>query len=110
MIVIWSPFAEGEVQKAIDHYEQQRSGLGSGFLGAVRHTVQGISEWPLAGRPVEACFRGRIVSRFPYWLIYTQVGSAIWIASAAHQSRIPGYWRSHWEIQEPATDYWPLVA
>lgn len=105
MKVDWSPFADAEIQSAIDHYEQQRPELGVRFLGAVRAAAAGISEWPSAGKPVDASFRARRVNGFPYWLIYTQVGPVIWIASAPHQSRMPGYWRSRWDVREPIPTY-----
>jgi plasmid stabilization system protein ParE len=110
MKVVWSPFADSEIQSAIDHYEQQRTGLGGQFLVAVRRTAAGIGEWPSAGKPVGASFRARRVKRFPYSLIYTQVGPMIWIVSAPHQRRMPGYWRSRWEVREPIVAYGRLAA
>ena len=110
MRVRLSASAERELDQAFEFYEQQRAGLGAEFLGAVRGTSLQVSEWPLAGRPFTRELRSTVVRRFPYWLIYEQRDSLIWITAVAHQSRGAEYWRSRWDVRESATAYLRLAA
>jgi len=102
--------ARRELRRAMDHYDELRTGLGQEFIDAVSNTLLQISEWPSAGRPFDDCLRGRIVRRFPYWLIYEQRNSLIRVTAIAHQSRGDDYWRSRGGVRELSAEYWPLVA
>ena len=106
----FSRAAAAELRLASARYEEQRPGLGDEFLRAVRHTQLQIGEWPSAGRPFDEYARGRIVRRFPYWLIYEQRDSLVIVTAVAHQSRGGDYWNSRWTVEEPPAEYLPLAA
>ena len=102
--------ATAELRLASARYEGQRPGLGEQFIDAVNNTACQIAEWPSAGHPFDSFARGRIVQRFPYWLIYEQRRSVIIVTAVAHQSRGDDYWRSRAGVREPSAEYWSLAA
>ena len=68
--VRFHPQARAEMQESVRFYEARFEGLGSRFLGAVEQTAERISAHPEAGTPLKTGFRKRIVSGFPYNVIY----------------------------------------
>ena len=106
----YSREAATELRLASARYEGQRTGLGDQFIDAVSDAARQIAEWPSAGQPFDDFARARIVRRFPYWLIYEQRDSLVWITAVAHQSRGAEYWRSRWDVREPETEYLRLAA
>lgn len=105
MTLRFSDAAAIELQLASDHYEGRQAGLGDQFIDAVAETARQISEWPMAGRPFDEIARGRIVRRFPYWLVYEQRGSGVVVTAVAHNSRGDDYRRSRWDVREARRDY-----
>ncbi len=110
MKVLFSREAETDLFRVVDHYADQRDGLGDEFVDAVDEMAREIGAWPLAGRPFDASIRGRILGRFPYWILYQQKGSTIWITSLVHQNRGDDFWRSRWGVREDTAVYLPRVA
>ncbi len=106
----YSREATAELRLASARYEGQRPGLGDQFIDAVNDTACQIAEWPSAGHPFDNFARGRIVRRFPYWLVYEQRGAVIVVTAIAHQSRGDDYWRSRGGVREPSTEYGQLAA
>lgn len=86
--------AASELVDAARYYEGERTGLGDEFLKAVGEAVATIQRdtetWAYWQEPVRS-FR---VARFPYRLLYWEVGDIIRIVAVAHLSRRPGYWKS----------------
>ena len=68
-------------------------GLGLRFLSAVEQTAERILDHPEAGAPLSGEFRKRVVSGFPYNIIYRVWEDYIYFVAVAHQHRRPGYWR-----------------
>ena len=110
MRVLFTREAEAELSRVVDHYTGQRDGLGDEFVDAVDEMVRDIGAWPLAGRRFDSSIRGRILGRFPYWMLYQQRDSTIWITSLVHQNRGEDFWRSRWGVREDAAAYLPRVA
>jgi len=110
MRVLFTREAEEGLIRVVDHYEGQRDGLGAQFVDAVDEMAREIGTWPLAGRPFDSSIRGRILGRFPYWVLYQQKGSVIWITSLVHQNRGEDFWRSRWNVRDDAAVYLPRVA
>ena len=106
----YSREATAEIRLASARYEGQRPGFGDQFIDAVNDTARQIAEWPSAGQPFDDFARGRIVRRFPYWLVYEQRGSVIVVTAVAHQSRGDDYWRSRGGVREPSVEYLRLAA
>lgn len=90
---IFHPEARAEMNESFDFYEARLDGLGLRFLLAVEQTVKRISTYPEAGAPLAVEFRKRIVSGFPYNIIYRVWQDYIYLVAVAHHSRRPGYWR-----------------
>ena len=90
---IFHPEARAEMREAVEFYEARLDGLGFRFLSAVEQTAGRISAHPEAGAPLGGEFRKRIVSGFPYNIIYRVWEDYIYLVAVAHQHRRPGYWR-----------------
>jgi plasmid stabilization system protein ParE len=90
---IFHPEARAEMRESFEFYEARLGGLGLRFLSAVEQTVERISTHPEAGAPLASEFRKRIVSGFPYNIIYRVWEDYIYLVAVAHHHRRPGYWR-----------------
>ena len=90
---IFHPEARAEVKESVEFYETRLNGLGLRFLAAVEGTVERISASPEAGSPLAGKFRKRIVSGFPYNIIYRVWEDYIYLVAVSHHHRRPGYWR-----------------
>ena len=90
---IFHPEARAEMRESFEFYEARLGGLGLRFLSAVEQTVERISTHPEAGAPLASEFRKRIVSGFPYNIIYRVWEDCIYLVAVAHHHRRPGYWR-----------------
>ena len=74
-------------------YEGRSEGFGSDFLTAVEETTRRIQQFPEAGPIDIANIRKRLVSGFPFTVLYEIQPDRILIAAVMHQHRRPGYWR-----------------
>lgn len=86
--------ARNELKAAIEHYEQEREGLGEEFTREAENALERIVAFPLAwsalGRDVRRCR----LNRFPYGLVYVIRDEEIKIVAVMHLHRKPGYWES----------------
>jgi toxin ParE1/3/4 len=90
--------AEREVTDAADWYEREREGLGAEFLDAVQAQVADLRRLPTIGSPVPLRRKGvalrRVwLARFPYALVFAELGDEFVIFAVAHGHRRPTYWR-----------------
>ena len=90
---VFHPEARAEVEQSVEFYEARLDGLGLRFLAAVEQTAERISASPEAGAPLTGGFRTRIVSGFPYTVIYRVWEDYVYFVAVAHQHRRPDYWR-----------------
>lgn len=90
---VFHPEARAEVSQSVEFYEARLNGLGLRFLSAVEQTAERISASPEAGPSLEGGFRKRIVSGFPYSVIYRVWEDYVYLVAVAHQHRRPDYWR-----------------
>ena len=90
---VFHPAARAEVEQSVEFYETRLNGLGLRFLAAVEQTAERISASPEAGAPLAGGFRKRIVSGFPYSVIYRVWEDYVYLVAVAHQHRRPDYWR-----------------
>ena len=107
MRVLFTREAETDLSRVVDHYAGQRDGLGNEFVDAVDAMAREIGKWPMAGRSFDPSIRGRTLGRFPYWVLYQQRGSIIWVVSLVHQNRGEDFWRSRWGIWDESAAYVP---
>jgi toxin ParE1/3/4 len=78
---------------AADYYDLESPGLGNVFLNEVEHALAQVTEFPEAATPVHAAVRKRLLSKFPYALLYSLRDDEIRVLAVAHQKRRPFYWR-----------------
>ena len=96
-MAIFHPEAYEEMTGAARFYEGRSEGLGLDFLTAVEETVRRIEKFPEAGSIDRANIRKRLVSGFPFTILYEMQADRIYIAAVMHQHRRPGYWRKRLE-------------
>lgn len=83
-------------------YEEQRAGLGLGFLGELRGTLAELRAAPGTGvpdraAPAEALVRRRRVHRFPYAVVFAESTTEYVVIAVMHLRRQPGYWLARLE-------------
>jgi toxin ParE1/3/4 len=88
------PEAEAEFIEAATYYERNVPGLGERFGNEVRRTIELLLDYPVLGLLIDANLRKVILSRFPYYLIYSVTSDLLRVVAVAHARRRPGYWRS----------------
>ena len=97
MRVNFHPEAHAEMIAQAQYYDAKSEGLGSDFLAAVEETSQRIDQFPLAGPIDRGSIRKRLVSGFPFTILYEVQPDRVFVAAVMHQHRRPGYWRKRVE-------------
>ena len=92
-VVAFHPEAQVELDTSAIFYHERLTGLGVRFVAAVEDTVERLAATPVAGSPLGEEHRKRLVSGFPFSVIYRVWEDHIFIVAVAHQHRRPGYWR-----------------
>ena len=90
--------ASVELELAVAWYEDQRPGLGSEFLEALRDTVHYAEDTPGIGKleqdaPERFDLRWYMMHRFPYALLVGRGAGTRTVVAVAHLSRKPRYWK-----------------
>ncbi len=97
MRVIFHPEAHAEMIEQARYYENKSEGLGTDFLDAVEETVGRVANSPKAGAIERGIIRKRLVSGFPFTVLYEVQPDRIYIAAVMHQHRRPDYWQKRVE-------------
>jgi plasmid stabilization system protein ParE len=97
MRAIFHPEAHEEMIQSARFYEERSEGLGSDFLTAVEETTRRIEQTAEAGLVARANIRQRLVSGFPFTILYEIQPDRIFIAAVMHQHRRPYYWKTRVE-------------
>jgi plasmid stabilization system protein ParE len=84
--------AERDIEQAALWYEQQRPGLGTDFMNAVRHSVSGISQNPEAYPVIVNQIRRALLRGFPYGLFYLVEGERLVVIGCFHARQSPKRW------------------
>jgi toxin ParE1/3/4 len=92
------PEAEAEMSHAIDRYEREREGLGAKFWEELRQALQSLATpgpecSPVIGLPRELGVRRKLLTRFPYAIVFLELETSIRVLSVMHGHRQPAYWR-----------------
>ena len=93
--IIWHALAEEELLSTIDYYEIQCRGLGQTFLTHIELALSDISDFPNMWPLLKGQIRHRIITQFPYSIIYRIHGETIIILAVMHMHRKPNYWNKH---------------
>jgi len=89
------PEAKVELLAAARHYKAEPALAARRFRSEVGKAIRFILAHPEASPRVgRDGARRKILSRFPYDLIYLPESDRIHIVAVAHQKRRPGYWTS----------------
>ena len=96
-VVRLSPEAIDELVEAAVWYRGRRPGLESEFLNEVERVLPLIESFPasfprLLDVPADLVIRRALLPRFPYALIFMDLGEHIRVLAVAHAKRRPGYW------------------
>lgn len=81
-----------DLAAAYGWYEEQRRGLGEGFLGAVEFSFDAIAEFPEMFGRVHADVRRAMVSRFPYAVFYRVEVDRVVVLAVLHTARNSKLW------------------
>ena len=85
--------AEQELVDAVDHYNEQCSGLGFEFAAEVKNTLSRIvsfpKAWPLFSERTRRC----MTSRFPFGILYQIRADHILVIAIMHLKRDPKKWQ-----------------
>lgn len=84
-----------ELSEAVKYYRSCREGLGREFYQRVISAEEDILLHPEAWRSLGAPYRRKLLTQFPYGLIYHQPEPDwIEIVAVMHLHREPNYWRT----------------
>ena len=82
-----------EAQAARDHYASIRPELGDDFAAELSHALWWVTSYPLAWARIGHNARRRLLTRFPYGVVYRVEPNLIRVVAVMHQRQRPGYWR-----------------
>ena len=90
--------AEEEIAHAIDRYENEREGLGLEFWTELSDAMDTLDDpgpecGPVIGLPPELGVRRKLLSRFPYTIVFVEGDAFVRVISVMHGHRRPAYWR-----------------
>jgi len=91
--VSFHPSAVEEARAAYEYYSARSERAGIAFLGELDRAIIGVSESPRRWRSHSHGTRRYLMRRFPFLVIYHEVGSALEVVAIAHARRRPAYWR-----------------
>jgi len=86
--------ARAELLAQTAYYESVRKGLGARFRAEVEAAAQRSAAFPLHGKPSAAGTRKRLVTDFPFAVVYTETDYGVLVHAVADERRVPEYWLS----------------
>lgn len=95
MKVIIDECARREIDQAVEHYDNERIGLGQEFADEVEAAMASICQMPEAWPRILGNVRQHRTERFPYGIVYEPRSESIVVFAVMHLHRKPRYWR-HW--------------
>ena len=92
-----SPEAVQELADSAVWYESRQPGLAAKFLDEFERALVSIAARPasfprLLDMPPDLDTRRAMLPRFPYGVVFLELGTEIRILAVAHAKRQPGYW------------------
>jgi len=76
------------------YYEAIEKGLGARFRAEVEATAQRAAAFPRHGKPTAGGTRRRLLTDFPFFVVYTEEAYGVLIHAVADSRRFPEYWLS----------------
>ncbi len=93
LVLEFLPEAQAEVECVTVDYESRVPGLGVRFREEVESVCAAIVQHPLLWRERSGGYRRVNLPGFPYYVAFVLRGERVLIASVAHTSRHPDYWK-----------------
>lgn len=90
---LFHPDAAREAFEAQDWYAARDEFASAAFGHEVDLVIRRITEAPDRYPPYLNGTGRILLPRFPFSVIYLELGDLVWIVAVAHQRRRPGYWR-----------------
>lgn len=90
--VLYLDPAKAEMIEAARYYEGCSPGLGNDFLDEIEKGIQHIQEQPFAAPVLQGGIRRRLLSRFPFGILYADKPDQVIVVAVMHLKRRPGYW------------------
>ena len=84
--------ARGELRNAAHYYRERSRRVASSFMISAQEAIDQIAEFPESAPVIRGQIRGKVVSRFPYTLMYRVEDNVILVLAVAHQKQRPEYW------------------
>jgi plasmid stabilization system protein ParE len=93
----FDPEALDELREAARWYEERREGLGRDFLREVEAMLAHVRERPMlfqriAELPDDLDVRRALIRRFPFALVFLDLGESVRVLAVAHTKRRARYW------------------
>jgi toxin ParE1/3/4 len=88
------PEADEEFREAVRYYESEAPGVGLAFIAELHRTISLVISQPRSAKRVRGSIRKKVLSHFPYSLLYSIESNLILIVAVAHHKRRPTYWRN----------------
>ena len=93
MTFSFHPEAEGEFGRAIDYYEDCKSGFGEAFFLEICDAIRNVVNYPTLWPQIEDEVHRYLVHRFPYGVLYSMEPDGIFILAIMPLHRDPDYWK-----------------
>jgi toxin ParE1/3/4 len=88
MNVIVSPAARDDIREAYNYFTERDSAIAGRLVRAISDAIDGLTVYPLLGRAgVVPGTRERILTRFPYKIVYEINANTIEIYRVLHMAR-----------------------
>ncbi len=87
------PGAAAEVNAAADWYQRHNPEAAVAFLTAIEHAVRAMTDAPDQYPAYILGTRRYVLQRFPFSVVFRELGTKVQIVAVAHGSRRPGYWQ-----------------
>ena len=87
------PPKQKELWEAADFYHHKEPAIEQPFFDEVEMNLTAISNYPKSFPVVLAAVRKKVLSRFPFALMYREEPKRIFILAVMHQRRKPDYWK-----------------
>ena len=84
--------ARGELRNAAHYYRERSRRVASSFMISAQEAIDQNAEFPESAPVIRGQVRGKVVSRFPYTLMYRVEDNVILVLAVAHQKQRPEYW------------------
>lgn len=84
--------AREDLLEAARFYERDVAGLGAEFIAEVRTAVVRLRSHPESAPEFAAGTRRKLLTRFPYGIIYLHENASLEIVAIVHNRRDPQYW------------------